>query len=175
MHITLDDEQWVAPKDTTLREIFTDLSERAFAKSRIVTTMLLDHRQITDRDIDAQLLQTPSSGFSDLVATSSTQQDIIEAARGSIDRYCEHVVGEGNQLVGHLRTGMLDVAKLDRWLGKVADILELMKHRRSGSTGESDLHATAGWVEQLLGARQVRDSVRMADLLEYEVLPRLSL
>lgn len=175
MHITLDDEQWVAPKDATLKEIFTELSERAFAKSRIVTTMLLDHRQITDRDIDAQLLQTPSSGFSDLVATSSTQQDIIEAARGSISRYCEHVVEEGNQLAGHLRSGMLDVAALDRWLGKVADILELMKHGRLDSRGGSDLQATAGWIEKLLGARQVRDTVRMADLLEYEILPRLSL
>ncbi len=175
MHITLDDEQWVAPKDATLRDIFTDLSERAFAKSRIVTTMRLDHRQITDRDIDAQLLQTPSSGFSDLVATSSTQQDIIQAARGSISRYSEQVVAEGNQLVGLLRSGMPDVAVLDRWLGKVADILELMKHRQPNSTGESDLPATVEWVEKLLGARQVRDTVRMADLLEYEILPRLSL
>ena len=175
MHIKLDDEQWIAPQEATLRDIFAELSERAFAKSRIVTTMMLDHRRITDRDIDAQLLQKPSSGFSDLVATSSTQQDILETARGSIKQYCEQVVEEGNGLVSYLRSGTLDVAVLDRWLGKVADILELMKHGRLDSTGGSDLQATAGWIEKLLGARQVRDTVQMADLLEYEILPRLSL
>jgi len=32
----------------------------------------------------------------------------------------------------------------------------------------------AKWIEELLAARHLSDAVRMADLLEYEILPRLS-
>ncbi|MBL8039172.1 MAG: hypothetical protein JNN16_16850 [Nitrospira sp.] len=173
MHIKLDDEQWVASEDATLGEVLSELNARAYTKARIVTTMMLDHRRITDRDIDPQFLQEPSARFRDLVATSSTQQDIIEAAREPIRRYCEHVVGEGNQLLSQFRMGMLDVSALDRWLGQVADILELMKNPSVAPPGDSGLDTIASWIEQLLGARQVRDTVHMADLLEYEILPRL--
>lgn len=174
MRIKLDDDQWVAAAEATLGDIFAELSERAHARSRIVTTMMLDHRQITDRDIDPQLLQQPSACFSDLVATSATQQDLIETARGSLKRYCEHVVQEGDSLVGHLRLDIQDLAPLDLWLGKVADVLELLENSPHDPASDSGAQVIAGWIEKLLEARYCRDTVRMADLLEYEILPRLS-
>ena len=174
MHVKLDDDQWLAEANATLGDIFAELSERAYAKSRIVTTMVLDHRQITDRDIDPTLLQEPSAKFCDLVATSATQEDIIEAARGSVNRYREIIVQEGHSLVGHLRLGLEDLSSLDRWLGKVADVLELIGNSSSGPAAGSDAQVIVGWIEQLLEARHLRDAVRMADLLEYEILPRLT-
>jgi hypothetical protein len=57
MNIKLDNDQWQAANSTTLGEILADLSERAHAKLRIVTTVTLDRRRITDRDIDPTLLQ----------------------------------------------------------------------------------------------------------------------
>lgn len=174
MQITLDDDQWVAATDASLGDVFAELSERAHAKARIVTTMMLDRRQITDRDIEPRLLQEPSAKFSNLVATSLTQAEIIHAARGTIDRYRELVVQEGNSLVSQLRLGMQDLSSLDRWLGKVADLLELIGNNTPHPAPDSDARVLVKWIEELLGARHLSDTVRMADLLEYEILPRLS-
>ncbi len=175
MQVKLDDDQWLAATDASLGDVFAELSERAHAKARIVTTMILDRRQITDRDIEPRLLQEPSAKFSNLVATSLTQEEIIHAARGTIDRYRELVVQEGRSLVGQLRLGSQDLPLLDRWLGKVADLLELIGNKAAKPAADSDVKAIAGWIEELLGARHLSDTVRMADLLEYEILPRLSL
>ena len=171
MHITLDDDQWVAATDASLGEVFAELSERAHAKARIVTTMTLDRRRLTDRDIEPRLLQEPSAKFDNLVATSLTQEEIIQASRGTIDRYRDLIVQEGRALVGQLRLGSQDLSLMDRWLGKVADLLELI----GNNAADSDVKAIAGWIEELLGARYLGDTIRMADLLEYEILPRLSL
>jgi hypothetical protein len=171
MQIRLDDDQWLAATDASLGDVFAELSERAHAKARIVTTMVLDRRQITDRDIEPRLLQEPSAKFSNLVATSLTQAEIIHAARGTIDRYRELIVQEGRSLVGQLRLGSQDLSLLDRWLGKVADLLELI----GNNAANSNVKAVTGWIEELLDARHFSDTVRMADLLEYEILPRLSL
>jgi hypothetical protein len=62
---------------------------------------------------------------------------------------------------------------LDLWLGKLADYLELVEGgQASRRTGESERPLSA-WVRELLDARHGRDIVLMADLLEYEILPRL--
>ncbi len=174
MKIQLDNDQWQANAGATLGEILADLSERAHAKSRIVIMVILDHRRITDRDIDQRLLQEPISRYQELIATSSTQQQIVESARESIHRYRELVVQEGTALVNPLRLGRQDVSALDGWLGKVADILELTSHSTVGSLPSSRSQTTTEWIEQLLVARQLQDTVRMADLLEYEILPRLA-
>ncbi len=174
MQVRLDEDQWVAGTDTSLGDVFVELSERAHAKARIVTTMTLDRRQLTDRDLDPRLLQESSAKFSNLVATSLTQAEIIHAARGSINRYRELVIQEGRSLVGQLRLGMQDMSSLDRWLGKVADLLELIGNNAPNPAADSDVRTIAGWIEELLGARYLSDTVRMADLLEYEILPRLS-
>ena len=90
----------LAANGTTLGEILADLSERAHAKLRIVTTVTLDRRRITDRDIDPTLLQECSGKYCELVATSATQQAILESARGAIDRFRELVVEEGTVING---------------------------------------------------------------------------
>ncbi|MFO0698008.1 MAG: hypothetical protein U0236_02175 [Nitrospira sp.] len=174
MNIKLDDEQWQAETNTTLGDVLVDLSDRAHAKSRIVTTMILDQCRITDRDIDQRFLQTPTAQFQNLSATSVTQQDILASARGSIERFRDLVVQEGTSLATQCRTGLGNFSTLDLWLGKVADLLELMEHRGLNRVPDRQAHATAVWVEALLEARHVRDMVRMADLLEYEILPRLA-
>ncbi len=174
MQIRLDDDQWRAATDASLGDVFAELSERAHAKARIVTTMMLDRRQLTDRDLDPGLLQEPSAKFGNLVATSLTQSELIHAARGTINRYRELVIQEGHSLVSQLRLGMQDLSSLDRWLGKVADLLELIGHSAPNPAADSDVRTIAGWIEELLGARHLSDTVRMADLLEYEILPRLS-
>lgn len=174
MNVKLDDEQWQAATHATVGDVLADLSERAHAKSRIVTTLTLDQCRITDRDIDQRFLQESTARYSDLIATSATQHDILNAARGSIERYQTLVVQEGAVLVNQFRMGMEDVAALDLWLGKVADMLELMENGGFNQVPDHQAQSTAVWIEELLEARSLRDLVRMADLLEYEIVPRLA-
>lgn len=174
MNIQLDNEQWQAGSTATLGDILADLSERAHARARIVTTLILDSRRITDRDIDPQLLRQSSSSYGLLVATSSTQQEILESAQGAIERYRRLVVTEGAALADQFRMGAQDLSAFDLWLGKVADVVEVIENGRkrvgTGSSGQ----VIAGWIEELLAARGSHDTVRMADLLEYEILPRIA-
>ncbi len=117
MNITLDNDQWEAAHSTTLGEILADLSERAHAQLRVVTTVTLDRRRITDRDIDPTLLQELSGKYRELVATSATQQAILESAQGAIDQFRELVVEEGTSLVGQLRLGVQDLSSVGPLVG----------------------------------------------------------
>ena len=174
MNIQLDSEQWQAVSTATLGDILADLSERAHARSRIVTTVMLDSRRITDRDLDPHLLQQPSSRYRQLVATSATQAEILESARGAIERYRRVVADEGASLATQFRMGIQDLSPFDAWLGKVADVVEIVESGQKRTGTQSSGQSIAGWIEELLAARHLQDTVRMADLLEYEVLPRIA-
>jgi hypothetical protein len=174
MNIQLDREQWQVVSTATLGDILTDLSERAHAQARIVTTIMLDHRQITDRDIDPVLLQQSSANYHELIATSATRQEIVESARGAIDRYRGLVVAEGTALANEFRMGAQNLSSFDAWLGKVADVVEIIENSPKQFGTDSPGQVIAGWIEELLAARRLQDAVRMADLLEYEILPRIA-
>ncbi len=174
MNIQLDNEQWQAGSKATLGDILADLSERAQARSRIVTTVMLDSRRITDRDIDPHLLQQTSANYRQLIATSATQQEIMESAHGAIERYRSVVVEEGTSLANQFRMGVQDLSPFDAWLGKVADAVEIIENGQKRVGTQSPGQAIAGWIEELLAARHIQDTVRMADLLEYEILPRIA-
>ncbi len=174
MDIKLDGEQWQVGGTATLGDILADLSERAHARSRIVTTVLLDSRRITDRDIDPHLLQQSSANYRHLIATSATQQEIIDSAHGAIERYRRLVVDEGTSLANQFRMGRQDLSAFDLWLGKVADAIEIIENGPKQLGMQSPGQVIAGWIEELLAARRIHDTVRMADLLEYEILPRIA-
>jgi len=173
MHITLDQDQWEAATGATLGDVLADVSERAQARSRIITSLSVDHRTITDRDIDATLLAESTARFTRLTATSRSMQDIVQSARDSIRRYAELMRTEGIPLVNAFRLGPQNMDGLDRWLGKLADYLELAELDCDQSRSADANRSLISWVQELLDARMVRDTVRMADLLEYEILPRL--
>jgi hypothetical protein len=173
MQVTLDQEQWEAGVGTTVGDVLADISERAQARSRIVTSLRLDHRAITDRDLDAELLREASGKFSRLTAVSQSVQALMESARELAVHYARDLRAEGHTIAGAFRTGRSHVGALDLWLGKLADYLELVERgRTSRGTGEDERPLSA-WVQELLTARNGRDIVLMADLLEYEILPRL--
>ena len=175
MHITLDQEQWEAGTGTTLGDVLADVSERAHQRSCVVTSLTIDQRTITDRDIDAMLLAESTARFTQLTATSQAMQDIVYSGQRSVARYADIIRTEGNTLVDKFRLGQQTVDKLDLWLGQLADYLEWAEgSRRTAEPGETVLPLNS-WVRELLDARDTRDTVRMADLLEYEILPRVGL
>lgn len=166
MQVMLDQEQWEAGAHLTVGDVLAEISERAHAQARIVTSLRLDERRITDRDLDPLFLAEPTAQFTHLTAMSQSMPAIMQSAQPSITQYGEELRKEGSALAGPLRFGRQTLSSLDSWLGKLADYLELMEgnHTAGGLTP---------WVGQLLDARSACDSIRMADLLEYEILPRL--
>ena len=80
---------------------------------------------------------------------------------------------KGHTIASAFRAGRSHVGALDLWLGKLADYLELMEGGRISRCDSEEERPLSAWVRELLMARDVRDIVLMADLLEYEILPRL--
>lgn len=173
MRVTLDQDQWEAGAAVTLGEVLSEVSDRAQAKSRIVTSLQLDHRAISDRDLDIGFLGEPVKKYSMLTAVSISRQEIVHSARRSAERYAHVLHEEGSALAGSFRTGQFQVAPLDLWLGKLADYLELVEGPGTAFNGGRDAKPFSAWVRDLLDARAGQDVVMMADLLEYEILPRL--
>ena len=56
MRITLDHDQWDVSDDRPVSEVLTQVSDRAHAQHRIVTSLKLGGRPITDRDLQPTLL-----------------------------------------------------------------------------------------------------------------------
>jgi hypothetical protein len=172
MRVILDQEQWDSEAAATLGDVLAEISDRAQAMSRIVTSVQLDHRAISDRDLDAVLLRESAAKHERLTAISKSKQEIVRSARHSAEQYARMLHEEGSALAGSFRSGQFQVGRLDLWLGKLADYLELVEG--VGSDGSRDAKPLSAWVHDLLDARSGQDSVWVADLLEYEILPRLA-
>jgi hypothetical protein len=69
-------------------------------------------------------------------------------------------------------TGIIPSA-LDRWFGQLADYVELLQAAGQDSYAFGDLQTISSWIQELLDARSIQDPVRMADILEFEILPHL--
>jgi hypothetical protein len=172
MQITLDAEQWEAGAPLTMGDVLAEVNERAEARGHLVTSVRLDQRRLTDRDLDAALLSQPVSRFATLEAASHALEDVVRQARGSALRYADVLRAEADALLAPLRFGTSPMAPLDAWLGKLADFLELMEGPAQPA-GSGSTPCLSPWVHELLQARTEGDRVRMADVLEYEILPRL--
>lgn len=173
MQIMLDQDHWEVKAPLTMEHVLTEVSERAHARARIVTKLQLDQRTITDRDLDPAFLAESVVRFRQLTAVSQPMPELIQAAEGSIRKYGETLRTEGAALLSPLRFGPWPLSALDAWLGQLADYIEFVDSTSATmetGTGGSDV---APWVQQLLEARAARDLVRIADLLEYEIFPRL--
>jgi hypothetical protein len=66
------------------------------------------------------------------------------------------------------------VESIDTWLGRLADYTELLEAGRTQGVAGLSSAAILPWIQELLAARTSSDAVRVADLLEYELLPRLT-
>lgn len=173
MQIMLDQEQWEVDAPLTMEQVLTEVSERAHARTRIITRLQLDQRTITDRDLDPVFLAESVVRFRQLTAVSQPMPELIRAAEGSIRKYAETLRTEGTALLSTLRFRPWPLSGLDAWLGQLADYLEFVDGTSATMEAGTGGSALAPWVQQLLEARAARDLVRVADLLEYEILPRL--
>ena len=73
-----------------------------------------------------------------------------------------------------LRMNGIIPSALDRWFGQLADYMELLQVAGPSCQAGDDLQALSPWIQDLLDARSTQDPVRIADILEFEILPRLA-
>ena len=170
MHVMLDQDQWEVINTVSLGDVLADISEKAHARSRLITSLTVDQRTITDRDLDSTLLSEPIAQFGRLQAISQTMDEVMRGAASAIQHYAGLLRNEAQDIASHIRMGDERLTSLDAWLGKLADYLELVESKQGETRPD---RAMAPWVQALLEARTQRDLVRVADLLEYELAPRL--
>ncbi|MEW6248552.1 MAG: hypothetical protein AB1555_17860 [Nitrospirota bacterium] len=173
MQVILDEERWEIEDGASLMEVLAQVSERTKAKQRIVTGLEIEGRRMTDRDLTPAFLARAAREVGNVRATSQTALEILAGAQASIERFGSLLKTEGRRLVIALREGQGALAPVDTWLGQLADYLEVAEvasHNRSSLAGRE---ALASVLADVMEARAAGDTVRLADLVEYELLPNL--
>ena len=174
MHITLDEEQWQVSDESSLMEILATISDRAQAQRRIVTSLSIGGKAISDRDLAPGFLNQSGKNLGAVQAISKSLHSIITEAKHAIDRFADQLRTDGQNLLTPLRSGAGDVGSIDTWLGRLADYTEMLEAGRTQGVAGLSAATLLPWIQELLGARASADPVRVADVLEYEILPRLT-
>lgn len=174
MRITLDHDQWDVSDDQPVSEGLTQVSDRAYARHRLVTSLKLGGRPISDRDLQPMLLSKLLKEVGPIDARSQNIPEIMTNAAPAIARFASTLKAEAQGFLTPLRTRGIIPSALDRWFGQLADYVELLQTAGQGNPARSDLQTLSSWIQELLDARSIQDPVRMADILEFEVLPHLA-
>jgi hypothetical protein len=89
-------------------------------------------------------------------------------------QFGQQLRADAQKVLEEFRQGRGGLRHLDQWFGQMADYLEWIQSQQlvvgSQPTQSLDL---SHWVNELMLARQNIDEVRVADMLEYEVIHRL--
>ncbi len=174
MHITLDEAQWQLPDETSLMEILAAISDRAQAERRIVVSLTIGGKVISDRDLTPGFLNQSGKDLGPIQAVSKSLHGIITEAKHAIDRFALQLRNDGQVLLTPLRSGTGQVGSIDAWLGRLADYTEMLETGHKQGVSGLSAGSLLPWIQELLDARSTADPVRVADLLEYELLPRLT-
>jgi hypothetical protein len=175
MRVKLDEDIWEVSDSVQLGQVLADLSDRAQAKGCLVTELLVGNRKMTDRELVSPILAKMASSFGSIAAVSKRLENIVEYSQKTGDKFGQQVCLQGQSFVNKFRQGHGNFRELDQWFGQMADYLEwLQVHESVGLKKPKVLEELACWVNELMKAREIEDVVRIADMLEYEVLPRLS-
>ena len=170
MHITLDGEQWQIPDDTSLMNALAFLSDKAHAQHRIVTSLTVGGKA----DLDPAFLNQRGQDVGEVSGRSQSLHAIITDAKQAIDRFAAQLRADGLVLLGPLRSGTGQVGTIDAWLGRLADYTEMLEAGQTQGVAGLSSAPLLPWIQELLGARTFADPIRVADLLEYELLPLLT-
>jgi len=174
MRITLDQDQWDVSDDQLVSEVLTEVSDRADAKHRLVTSLKLGGRPITDRDIQPLLLNKRLKEVGPIEASSQNIPEIMTSAAPTIARFAETLQAEARAILTPLRAQGVISSSLDRWFGQLADYVEILQAGAQGGSTKGDVQSLSLWIQDLLEARSIQDPVRVADILEFEVIPYLA-
>lgn len=174
MLVQLDEETWEVSDRLPLEEVLANLSDRAEAQGRLVTELIVGNQHMTDRELVPLTLAKVASSFGTIAAKSERMNNILQHSEETGKKFGQQIRSDAQQLVEELRQGKSVMQKLDQWFGKMADYLEWAQIQRTVSgSQQQEAKGLSYWVNELMNARQTLDEVRMTDMLEYEVIPRL--
>jgi hypothetical protein len=174
MRITLDQDQWDVSDDQSVSEVLTQVSDRAYAQNRLVTSLKLGGSPITDRDLQPLLLNKLLKEVGSVDACSQDIPEIMTNAAPAISKFAAALKAEAQGFLTPLRMSGVIPSALDRWFGQLADYVECLQAAGQGRQAGGDLQAFSSWIQELLDARSIQDPVRVADILEFEILPYLA-
>jgi len=175
MQVQLDEETWEVSDGVQLGEVLANLSDRAKAKGRLVTELMVGNQKMTDRELVPPTLTQVASSFGSITAVSKRLETIVRYSEDAGRKFGRQLRIKGGKFVDDFRQGHGNIRGLDEWFGQMADYLEWLqihesvRHRKTGVAQDLGF-----WVTELMKARENEDEVRIADMLEYEVIPRLS-
>ncbi|GJL49451.1 hypothetical protein [Candidatus Nitrospira salsa] len=173
MQVQLDDEVWEMSDTVKLEEVIARVSDTAHARGCLVTNLTVGSRSFTDRDLVPSILSQVAGPLGNIVATSQPLQSIVASGASSAQEYGRSLKVDGEQLVQAFRRGEKRFRQLDEWFGRLADYVEWVELTRAvESTGEKP-DSMVNWLQEVLAARERTDMVGLADLLEFEIMPRL--
>jgi hypothetical protein len=173
MRVSLNTEQWTVRDDTSLLEVLADISNKARGRGHIVTALKIGGRPHTDRDLIPSLLARAAKDSGPVEALSSATTDILLGAKEAVTKFGDHLKTEAATLTRLMRSGTVNMASVDQWLGQLAEYMEITERAQAQQVPGFHQDSLGHWVEQLIDARAIRDLVRMADVLEYELIPRI--
>lgn len=173
MQISLDAERWTVQDDVTLLEALAQVSDKARDKGRVVTSLKIGGRPCTDRELVPELLARAGGETGPIEARSVSTVDIILGAKDVIGEFGEVLKREGASMVEFMRSGAINLASVDSWLGNLAEYIEITEQAARQLVPGFCQDSLVPWVGQFIEARNIPDIVSMADLLQYELLPRI--
>ncbi len=174
MLVQLDEKTWEVSDTDRLDAVLADLSDRAEAEGRLVTQLVVGDQQMTDRELVPPTLEKVASTFGRIEAKSERMDSILQNSEETAKKFGRHLRVKALQLAEDFRQGKKGMGQLDQWFGQIADYLEWLQNQQavSGAVPKED-QDLSHWVNELMIARKNFDEVRVADMLEYEVIPRL--
>ena len=174
MLVHLDEETWEVNDTVRLEEVLANLSDRAEAQGRLVTELLVGNRPMTDRELVPSTLSQMVSSFGSIEAKSERMENIVQQSCETANKFGQQLRIQAQRVVEGFRQGKGVLRSLDQWFGQMADYLEWVQIQQSVSgSAPKEPQELCHWVKELMDARQTADDVRIADMLEYEVIPRL--
>ncbi|MDH4195048.1 MAG: hypothetical protein OEY80_11405 [Nitrospirota bacterium] len=175
MQVQLDEEVWEVSDSVQLGEVLANVSDRARAKGCLVTELMVGNQKMTDRELVPPTLGQVASTFGSITAVSKRLETIVQYSEETGRKFGQQLCLKGEKFVDDFRQGQGIFRQLDQWFGQMADYLEWLQiHESVGLEKPDVVQDLSFWVNELTNAREIEDEVRVADMLEYEVLPRLS-
>lgn len=175
MQVQLDEEIWEVSDTVQLAEVLANVSDRAQAKGCLVTELSIGNRKVTDRELIPPTLSQTASSFGSIAAVSKRVETLVQHSEETGWRFGQQLCLQARELFENYRQGRGRFRQLDQWFGQMADFLEWLQiHESLESVKAGFAPALSFWLTELMHAREIEDEVRIADLLEYEVLPCLS-
>ncbi len=173
MQVQLDEEVWEMEDTVKLEEVIARVSDAAYARGCLVTNLKVGQRSFTDRDLVPAVLSQEAGPMGNVLATSQPLQSIVDGGAKSAQEFGAGLKSDGENLVRAFRRGEKRLRQLDEWFGRLADYVEWAELAKSVGACHSPSNSMVSWLQDIITARERGDLVRIADLLEFEIVPRL--